>query len=112
MEEKDLFEEMVDELDLNEIDDFEIKPATYQVWMLGYTEAEAITDFEVLVNESKDAERMVEYAKKFVDEKRYESSMPFPPEVAYIEVLVETVVDLGNYESNEGTLFTATVKVK
>lgn len=93
-------------------EEFEAKPAIYQVWMLGYNEAEAITDFEVLVNESKDAEYAVEYAKKFVEEERYNDSRPFPPEVAYIEILVETVVDLGDYESNEGTLFTTTVKIK
>lgn len=108
--EKDLFEEMVDELDLNEVDDFEAKPATYQVWILGYDDNEAITDFEVMVNESKDAERMVEYAKKYIDEKRYES-LNIPKDVAYLEVLVETVVDVEDYESNEGNLFTATISL-
>ena len=93
-------------------EDFEAKPAIYQVWMLGYDENEAITDFEVLVNESKDAEYAVEYAKKFVDEKRYETSAPFPENVAYIEVLVETVVEFEDHNENVGTLFTTTVKIK
>ena len=93
-------------------EDFEAKPAVYQVWMLGYNENELITDYEVLVNESKDAEYAVEYAKKFVEEERYNDSRPFPPEVAYIEILVETIADIEGFETNVGTLFTTTVKIK
>ena len=109
---EDKFQEMVDELDLNEVEDLEAKPAIYQVWMLGYDENEAITDFEVLVNESHDAEYAVAYAKKFIDEERYKTSMPFPDEVAYVEILVETVVDFEDHTENVGTLFTGTVSVK
>ena len=103
MEEKEEFEEFEE--------DFEAKPAMYQVWVLGYDKDEAITDFEVLVNESKDPNRMIEYAKKYINEKRYET-MTFPEDVAYIEILVETVVDIDDYESNEGTLFTGVVELK
>lgn len=118
--EKDKFDELMEEVlpklkeedfDVSDVEDFDAQPAMYQVWMLGYDENEAITDFEVLINESHDAEYAVEYAKKFVDEKRYETSRPFPPEVAYIEILVETVVDIEDYEENVGTLFTATVEI-
>ena len=109
---KDEFDELLEELNLENFgEDFEAKPAMYQVWVLGYDKNESITDFEVMINESKDAEHMIEYAKKYIDEKRYET-LTFPEEVDYIEVLVETVVDFDDYESNEGTLFTATVKVK
>ena len=110
---KDEFDELLEELHLENFgEDFEAKPAMYQVWMLGYDENEAITDFEVMVNESRDAEYAVEYAKKFVDEERYKTSAPFPEDVAYIEVLVETVVDFEDHTENVGTLFTATVNVK
>ena len=105
---KDEFEELLEELNL---DDFEAKDATYQVWVLGYDENENITDFEVMVNESKDAESMVEYAERYVEEERY-GTMTFPDEVKYIEVLVETVVDLEGYDENVGTLFSKIVKVK
>jgi hypothetical protein len=54
----------------------------------------------------------VDYAKKFVDEERYNDSKPFPEDVAYIEVLVETVVDFEDHTENVGTLFTATLKIK
>ena len=105
---KDKFDELLEELKL---DDFDAKDATYQVWVLGYDENENITDFEVMVNESKDAESMVEYATNYVEEERY-GTMAFPDEVKYIEVLVETVVDLEDYDENVGTLFSKIIKIK
>ena len=105
---KDSFDELLEELKL---DDFDAKDATYQVWVLGYDENDNITDFEVKVNESKDAESMVEYAETYVEEERY-GTMAFPDEVKYIEVLVETIVDLEGYDENVGTLFSKIVKVK
>lgn len=105
---KDGFDELLEELNL---DDFDAKDATYQVWVLGYDENENITDFEVLVDESKDAESMVEYATNYVEEERY-GTMAFPDEVKYIEVLVETVVDLEDYDENVGTLFSKIIKIK
>ena len=105
---KDEFDELLEDLNL---DDFDAKDATYQVWVLGYDENENITDFEVMVSESKDAESMVEYATNYVEEERY-GTMAFPDEVKYIEVLVETVVDLADYDENVGTLFSKIVKIK
>ena len=101
-------DELLEELKL---DDFDAKDATYQVWVLGYDENENITDFEAMVNESKDAESMVEYATNYVEEERY-GTMAFPDEVKYIEVLVETVVDLEDYNENVGTLFSKIIKIK
>ena len=105
---KDGFDELLEEINL---DDFDAKDATYQVWVLGYDENENITDFEVMVNESKNAESMVEYATNYVEEERY-GTMAFPDEVKYIEVLVETIVDLEDYDENVGTLFSKIIKIK
>ena len=105
---KDEFDELLEELNL---DDFDAKDATYQVWVLGYDENENITDFEVMVDESKDAESMIEYATNYVEEERY-GTMAFPDDVKYIEVLVETVADLEDYNENVGTLFSKIVKIK
>ena len=105
---KDGFDELLEDLNL---DDFDAKDAMYQVWILSYDESENITDFEVMVNGSKDAESMVEYAKKCVEEECYKT-MTFPDEVKYIEVLVETVVDLEDYTENVGTLFSKIIKIK
>ena len=54
---------------------------------------------------------MVEYATNYVEEERY-GTMAFPDEVKYIEVLVETVVDLEDYDENVGTLFSKIIKIK
>ena len=105
---KEDFDELLEELNL---DDFDAKDAMYQVWILGYDENENITDFEVMVNESKDAESMVNFAKKYVEEERY-GTMTFPKEVKYIEVLVETIVELEDYTENVGTLFSKIIKIK
>lgn len=105
---KNEFDELSEELNL---DDFDAKDATYQVWVLGYDENENITDFEVMIDESKDAESMVEYATNYVEEERY-GTMAFPDEVKYIEVLVETIVDLEDYDENVGTLFSKIIKIK
>ena len=105
---KDSFDELLEELKL---DDFDAKDATYQVWVLGYDENEHITDFEVMIEESKDAESMVEYATSYVEEERY-GTMTFPDEVKYIEVLVETIVNLEGYDENVGTLFSKIIKIK
>ena len=105
---KDKFDELLEELNL---DCFDAKDVMYKVWVLGYDENENITNFEVMVNESKDAESMVEYAENYVEEERY-GTMAFPDEVKYIEVLVETVVDLEDYNENVGTLFSKIIKIK
>lgn len=105
---EDGFDELLEELKL---DDFDAKDATYQVWVLGYDENEHITDFEVMIEESKDAESMVEYATNYVEEERY-GTMTFPDEVKYIEVLVETIVNLEGYDENVGTLFSKIIKIK
>ena len=105
---EDGFDDLLEEINL---DDFDAKDATYQVWVLGYDENEHITDFEVMIDESKDAESMVEYATNYVEEERYEN-LKFPDEVKYIEVLVETVVDLEDYDENVGTLFSKIIKIK
>lgn len=105
---KDSFDELLEELNL---DDFDAKSATYQVWVLGYDENEHITDFEVMVDESKDAESMVECATNYVEEEHY-GNIKFPDDVKYIEVLVETVVDLEDYTENVGTLFSKIIKIK
>ena len=105
---KDDFDELLEELKL---DDFDAKDATYQVWVLGYDENERITDFEVMIEESKDAESMVEYATNYIEEECY-GTMVFPDEVKYIEVLVETIVNLEDYDENVGTLFSKIIKIK
>ena len=89
-------------------EDLEMKPASYQVWLLAYDDNYAITDYDHLVQSFSDAEAAVEFAKNYVDNERYKEEK-LPDNIAYIEVLVETVVEYEDHTENVGTLFTATI---
>lgn len=103
--------ERPEDLDFEEFEeDFDEQDASYQVWILGYDENEAITDYELLVKSFSNAERAVEYAKEYVDEGKYQNET-FPDNVNYIEVLVETVVEFEDRTENVGTLFTAQLEI-
>lgn len=90
-------------------EDFEAEPAKYQVWVLGYNKAEAITDFEILLEEFADPDVAIKFAKAYAGEGKY-NSINIPEDVAYLEVLVETVVDFDGYDENVETLYCATIK--
>ena len=106
---KDEFDELVEELHLDEIPDFDAKSAWYQVWLLGYDKDQNIVDWDCFIDESRDPDKMIERAKTFIAEKQYEG-LAIPEEVVYLEVLVETVVNIEGYDENIGTLFDETIK--
>lgn len=109
---KDEFDELVEELNLENFgEDFEAKPAWYQVWCLGYDKDKNITDWDCFVDESRDPDQMIERAKAFIAEKQY-SGLHIADEVVYLEVLVETVVDFEDHTENIATLFDDGVKIK
>jgi len=95
--------------ELDELGEVKAEPASYQVWVLGYDAHEAITDYEVLVYESRDPDAAISYAKSYIDTEKYRE-LTHPDEVVYAEVLVETVVDNGEYDENIGTLFYGVVQ--
>jgi hypothetical protein len=77
---------MIDELD--EFDDFEIPPVSYEVWILGYNRFDVLTSFEYLVGSFTNPDAAVDRAKTLsvpeLDEK-------IPDEVSYFSIEVETV---------------------
>ena len=77
---------MIDELD--ELDDFEIPPVSYEVWILGYNRFDVLTSFEYLVGSFTNPDAAVDRAKTLsvpeLDEK-------IPDEVSYFSIEVETV---------------------
>ena len=89
-------------------EDFDAKPAQYEVWLLAYDDNYAITDYDRLIQSFSDPEAAVEFAKNYVDNERYKEEK-LPGNIAYIEVLVETVVEFEEHTENVGTLFTATI---
>ena len=92
-------------------EEFEAKPAWYQVWCLGYDKDQNITDWDCFIDESHDPDTMIERAKTFIAEKQYEG-LSIPEEVVYLEVLVETVVNQAGYDENIGNLFQEALKIK
>lgn len=103
-------EEMFD--DLNELEDFDLQNAKYQIWLLGYNKDQEITDFEVFINEYDDPDKAVKYAKLFLDEERYKTLI-VPEDVKYIECLVETVVEIEDEadDENVATLFSEAIEL-
>lgn len=49
-------------VDLNELDDIEVNDVTYEVWAIGY-DNDQLTNTEMFINEFKDPDDAVEYAK-------------------------------------------------
>ena len=94
-------------------EDFDLEPATYQVWVLGYDANECITDFEVLLEEFDDPDPAVEYARDFAGTNKIRT-LNLPDYVKFAEVLVETVVkyDDGSMDENVETLYLATIKLE
>ena len=92
-------------------DEFDAKDAVYQLWLLGYDENQNIVDWDFLVNESKDPELMVKQAKQYVTEDKFKNRA-FPNNVKFLEVLVETVVELDGLDVNVGNLFDEYVEIE
>jgi hypothetical protein len=100
--------EIADEVDIG---DFDLQTPSYQVWLLGYDADQNITDFSKQLRASPDPEAAVEWAKQYSDNGKFENES-IPDNVAYVEVLVETIVDLGGYEENVGTLYSEVFKLE
>lgn len=92
-------------------DEFEEQDASYQVWMLGYDADQNITDFSEKLFESKDPERAVNFAKAYVSGCDIENKT-FPNGEKYVEVLVETIVDVEGVETNVGNLFDEYIEIE
>lgn len=106
-EDKDLMKYVTEDLE-----DFnEETPVTYEVWAIGYTADDEVTDTDMLIGEFTDPDQAVEKAKAITladivhqaaDE--HDGSEP-ADDVAYISIEVETVVD----DEEEGTMNVGTV---
>ena len=92
-------------------EDFVAENGIYQVWILGYNEEQSITDFSEKLYEAKDPERTINFAKAYISGCDIENST-FPDDVKYVEVLVETIVELDGCEVNVGNLFDEYVEIE
>lgn len=106
-EDKDLMKYVTEDLE-----DFnEETPVTYEVWAIGYTADNKITDTDMLIGEFTDPDQAVEKAKTVTladivhqAAEEHDGSEP-ADDVAYISIEVETVVD----DEEEGTMNVGTI---
>jgi hypothetical protein len=106
-EDKDLMKYVTEDLE-----DFnEETPVTYEVWAIGYTADNKITDTDMLIGEFTDPDQAVEKAKTVTladivhqAAEEHDGSEPVD-DVAYISIEVETVVD----DEEEGTMNVGTI---
>jgi hypothetical protein len=95
-----------------DLEDFEEDtPVTYEVWAIGYTEDNCVTDADKFLGEFNDPDEAIAHAKKFtmadlihLTEGEDESEEP----IAYVSVEVETVVA----DEEEGTMNVGTIYKK
>ena len=85
-------------------EDFDAKPALYQVWLFHYDEDDNILEEENLLYTFSDPDPAVATAKELVlhpeSLARYATA-----KTAYFGIEVETVVEFENHTENVGTLF-------
>jgi hypothetical protein len=106
---KELFEN--EELMNNIVEDIEDIPedseVTYEVWALGYTCDEEMTDAEILVGEFDDPDAAIACAEKVSFKSLHEAGYEEPDEeTTYFSIEVETVVE---DPEDEGTMNIGTI---
>lgn len=91
--------------DIDELEDFDIPPASYEVWVLGYDRFDMPTGFELLVGSFTNPDAAVDRAKALmVPDIAKENDIQ--DEVSYFSIEVETAVVLSSDEvSNVGTIY-------
>jgi hypothetical protein len=102
------------EVDLEGLE-FEGQDASYQIWVLTYDEADNILDEDFFIKEYNDPNKAIEDAKFLTTKLGLNDNnigVIFPKNAAYVEVVVETVVEIEDYETNVATLFSDHVILK
>lgn len=75
--------------DIDELEDFDIPPASYEVWVLGYDRFDRLTSFEYLVGSFSNPDAAVDRARALAVP---DLEKEVPDEVSYFSIEVETVV--------------------
>ena len=93
---------------VDELDDFDLTAASYQVWGF-YLDEEQQVLTDILLQEFDDPDDAVAYAKTFVS--NLSACELEEKDATYYEVMVETVVDFGDYTENVATLFRDVIEI-
>lgn len=100
-------EKDIDKL-VDEVDDFDLSEASYQVWGFWLDEEQQVVT-EVMLQAFNDPDDAVKYAKDFMANLATADLTKL--DARYYEVLVETVVDFGDYTENVATLFRDVIEI-
>lgn len=108
---KDRFDELVEELNLNEVEDFEAKPAKYDVYLYNYDADQNILDESTLVASYADPELAIKKAQELASDLDALERLA-AKDAVYVSVEVETTVEREDAVENIGTLFTDGIKIR
>jgi hypothetical protein len=75
--------------DIDELEDFDIMPASYEVWILGYDRFDQLTTFEYLAGSFTNPDAAADQARTLA---ATDLEKEVPDEVSYFSIEVETVV--------------------
>ena len=92
---------------VDDLDEFDLSEASYQVWGFWLDDEQQVLT-EVMLQAFNDPDDAVKYAKDFMS--TLSTSNLENHDATYYEVVVETVVDLGDYTENIATLFRDAIK--
>lgn len=108
---KDEFDELVEELNLDEVEDFDIKLARYEIYLYNYDADKNILDESTLVGSYADPELAIKKAKELASDQDALGRLA-AEDAAYVSVEVETTVEREGAAENAGTLFADAIKLK
>lgn len=94
---------------LDELEDFNLSEATYQVWVFKLDELQNVVG-ESLIETFANPEEALRHAKALAVV--LEDTYAEDGQTVYLELVVETVVDFGDYDENVATIFRDVIKLK
>lgn len=109
--EKDKFQEMVDEMNLDEVEDFEAEPAHYDIYIYNYDADQNILDESTLFMSYSDPNRAINKAKELVADTETLNRLA-AKDAHFVSIEVETTVEREDVVENIGTLFVEAVNLK
>ena len=97
--------------DIDELEDFDMKSAKYQLWVFKYDKDQSILDDTVFIGEFDNPDVAVAKAKDLVINSKAMMHM-VTPESYYLQVEVETIINTDEGEENVATIFQENVQMK
>ena len=93
---------------VDDLDEFDLSEASYQVWGFWLDDEQQVVT-EIMLQAFNDPDDAVKYAKDFMVNLATADLTKL--DARYYEVLVETVVDFGDYTENVATLFRDVIEI-